>query len=400
MKKTLSLSLLLSSLLYGAGYQIPNNSINAQALATANVANANGADAAYYNPANMVYNDKRDSIELSAAYVILEPISYDSSNNVFHIESEKTTSVIPSMHYVSHSLNDKGVRVGFSLVAPAGLTREWKEMPASATAKKYALEVIEFNPSVAIPITSKLSIGLGFRYVMASGEIELDSGATYALEMEGDAQAAGYNLAISYNATESLNISATYRSKIILDLEGNADAVFLGTPISSKASIVAPIPANFIFAVAYAFPTSTTLEVTYDKTYWSAVTDTNFEFDNPMLEATIGKTTPKEWNDSVAYRVGLTQKFDALTLMAGFAYSQNASEDEQYVTFSSPETNFRTYSLGARYALSDSLELGVTGLLARGEEREVSQPTNPSGVNGTLGERDIYVFSFGAEYKF
>jgi len=408
MKKILPLFALLSSLLFGAGYQIPNNSINSQALSTANVANAHGADAAYYNPANMVYNDKRDSIELSVSYVTLEPISYSSSDNIYHIKSQTSTSIVPSLHYVSHKLNDKGIRIGFSIVSPAGLTREWKDAPASATAKNYTLNTIEFNPSVAIPITPTLSVGLGFRYILASGEIELDGSfiplspttAPYTLNMDGDAQAAGYNLAFSYNATKSLNISATYRSKIVLNIKGSADAIFAGTPISSKASISAPIPANFIFALAYTFPTGTTIETTYDKTYWSAITETNFEFDDPTLENTIGRTAPKKWNDTVAYRVGLTQKLSTMTLMTGFAYSTNASQDEQYVTFSSPETDFLTYSIGARYTINSNLELGLSALYAQGEERDISQPTHALGVNGTLGERDIYVLNFGAEYKF
>ena len=401
MKKTLSLSILLSSILFGAGYQIPNHSINAQALATANVANAHGSDATYYNPANMVYNDKYHSIEITTSYVILEPVVYNSSDDNYDIESEKITTVIPSFHYVSQSLNDKGIRVGFSLLSPAGLTRKWKDMPASATSKKYMLKVLELNPTLAIPITPKLSIGLGFRYVMAKGEVDLDSGALYSLSMKGDGEAAGYNLALSYNPTKVLNISATYRSKISLRLDGDSDANFMGVPISSKGSIDAPIPANFIFAIAYKFSTKTTLEVTYDKTYWSTITETNFEFDNPTLEATLGKSTLKEWNDSVAYRVGLTQEVNSFTLMTGFAYSETASKDESYVTFSSPDTDFLTYSIGARYKLNESLEIGATALLARGEEREVSQVVSTGAeLNGILRERDIYVFSFGMEYQF
>jgi len=399
MKKILIYSLLLSATLFAAGYQIPNNSINSQALSTANIANANGADASYYNPANMTYNDKRHSIELAGTYVQLEPSKYDSSNNAFHIESKRIQSVIPSLHYVSQKLNYKGVRVGFSIVSPAGLTRQWEDMPASATAKKYSLRTIELNPTVAIPLTSKLSLGLGFRYIIADGEIALDAGAAYSLDMKGSGEAASYNMALAYRATDALNISATYRSQVNLTLSGNGDVTLGAIPLNSYASMAAPIPANFIFAVAYEFPTETTLEVTYDKTYWSVVQETNFEFENPTLEATLGRTQPKKWHDTVAYRVGLTQKLDTLTLMAGFAYSPNATDDE-YVTFSSPETDFLTYSLGARYALNDSLEIGMAGMLAQGKERTISQPTKPTGINGTLSARDIYILTFGAECKF
>lgn len=407
MKKNISLSILLGANLFAAGYQIPSNSVNSLALSTAYVANANGADASYYNPANMVYNDVKHEIELTAIYVQLEPTNYDSADGNYQISSKRVQSAIPALHYVSKKLNDKGVRVGFSIVSPAGLTREWEDMPASATAKKYSLKTIELNPTVAIPVTNKLSVGLGFRYVMASGEIALDGSsipltpvsAPYTLDMTGSGEAAGYNLALAYKATDALNISATYRSAVMLTLSGSGDTTFAGTPITSDASIDAPIPANFIIAAAYKFPTNTTLEMTYDTTYWSVVQETNFEFEDPTLEATLGKTHAKKWHDTVAYRVGLTQKFDSLTVMAGLAYSPNAA-DEKYVTFSSPESDFMTYSMGTKYKINDSIELGLSGMLAQGEERTISQPTNPLGINGVLSARDIYIVAFGAGYKF
>lgn len=417
MKKALTLSLIVSSSIFAAGYQIPNNSINSAALATANVANAHGADAAYYNPANMIRNEDRHIVEGSVTYASLSPINYKSSNGVYDIDSEKYTTFIPSLHYVSKKLNDAGVRLGFSIVAPAGLTREWKDFPASATSDKYALQTIEFNPSVAIPVNNKLSVGFGFRYVRAEGEIKLDGSVIpltmtttpYTLDMKGkDTSACGYNLALSYQATEAWNISATYRSKISLHLEGDADAYVGAIPIlfggasanrSSDASLDTPIPANLIIATAYTFDTGTTVEVTYDRTMWSAIKETNFEFNDPYLEGTLGVSKAKKWHDTEAYRMGITQKLDNLTLMGGIAYSTNAA-NEDYVSFSSPESDSMTYALGGRYQVNESLELGLAVLYADYDTRKVSQPTNAIGVNGTLSDRTALTVTAGAIYKF
>jgi len=407
MNKSISLSILLASTLFGAGYQIPNNSINSVALSTANIANAHGADSAYYNPANMLNNSTKQEMEASVNYVVLEPISYDSTDNNYHIKSEKIQTFIPAIHYVSGKLKNKNVRIGFSIVTPAGLTRKWDDMPAVATAKKYSLKTLELNPSLGIKVNRKLSLAVGFRYVRASGDIELDGSTLplnppasipYTLNMSGEADAFGYNLALAYKPMQALNISATYRSKILLNLKGNANTILGGNPISSDVSLLAPIPANFILATAYSFKSDTTVELSYDRTMWSAVTETNFNFDNASLEATLGKSTPKKWHDTTAYRIGLTQKLGSLTAMAGFASSTNAADDA-YVSFSSPESNSRSYSLGARYAFSDSFDMGIAGLLARNEARTIAQ-TSPIGVNGTLSERDIYVLTFGAGYKF
>ncbi len=411
MKRSLTLSIILSSLLFGAGYQIPNNSVNSQALATANIAHAHGADTAYYNPARMIYNSNNHEIEGSLSYVKLSQVNYTPSSGAATIKSKKHDAFIPSFHYVSDKLSDSGVRVGFSMIAPAGLSREWENFPAIASAKKFALETIEFNPSIAIPINKKLSLGFGFRYVRAEGQIALDGSMlphapalgsiNYTLSMEDgrDSSSFGYNMALSYQATDKWNISATYRSKILLDIKGTAQTTFGGTPITSGASMAVPIPANLILATAYTFHTGTTVEVTYDKTMWSAIKETNFNFDNPTLEATLGASTPKKWHDTHAYRMGITQELDALTLMCGIAYSTNAA-DEQYVSYSSPESDSMTYSIGGRYNISNTMDIGLAILYSQNDKRTVAQATNPLGVNGTFSDKNVYTITVGGSYKF
>jgi len=398
-----TLFFILSLSLFGAGYQNPNSSVNSSALSTAYVANAHGADSSYYNPANMVNNISKDELEISLTYVSLEPIKYDSSDGVYHIKSKKYTTFIPSLHYVSGKLNDKGVRVGFSIVSPAGLCREWSDFPAVASAKKYKLQTLEFNPTLAIPITNKLSFGFGFRYIKALAEAKLDGSmlgpSAYTLNMKGSADAFGYNLALSYQYSDVLNISATYRSNIMLNLQGDADVALAGNPFSTSASLKTPVPASFVLATAYTFQTDTTVEVLYHRTMWSALRETNFEFDNAIVEAALGTPKEKRWHDGITYRVGITQKLGSTTLMAGFAYGENAA-DEKYVTFSSPESDAYVISCGGRYNVSDNFDIGLALLYTQNKSRTVSQPTNPLGVNGTLSDKKVYSITIGSGFKF
>lgn len=59
MKKIALSSIVASSLVMGAGYKIPETSTNSVALSGANIAHSQGADAAYDNPANMVFMDDK-----------------------------------------------------------------------------------------------------------------------------------------------------------------------------------------------------------------------------------------------------------------------------------------------------------------------------------------------------
>ncbi len=58
MKKLLTLSVIAAALFAG-GFKIPEQSLSGMALSATNVANAHGADSAYYNPANMVFNNEK-----------------------------------------------------------------------------------------------------------------------------------------------------------------------------------------------------------------------------------------------------------------------------------------------------------------------------------------------------
>jgi long-chain fatty acid transport protein len=415
MKKISSLSLMLATTLFGAGYQIPNSSINSVALATANVANANGADAAYFNPARMTQN-KADihQAEASLSYVMLTPMTYEPAAGT-DIESNKITSTIPAIHFASANLStnsEQDIRFGLSVVIPAGLTRAWDDMPANATSKKYALETIELNPSIGIKLNDAFSIGAGVRYIKGSGEVELDgsslpSPSTYTLDMKGDGSGVGMNFALSYQATSALNFSATYRTKVLMNLTGDADVtmpalVLYGTTAeqTSRVSLDVPIPANALLGVAYAFESGTTLEFVWDRTFWSIVQDTDFDFSNAYVQNTSLETSkPKEWTDSDSYRVGVTQKISNATLMAGLAYNKNPAPD-QYVSFASPETDTLSISFGGRYLVSDNIEFGLATLYNKGYERTTSQPTNLLGMNGTISDKDLYVVTAGVTLFF
>lgn len=433
MKKTLTLSMALSTMLLGAGYQIPNNSLNSVALSTAYVANAHGADAAYYNPANMVDNNAEKSyVEFAVTNVSLSPVKYtpDGTANTAvpgagldqTIKSDKVTAVLPALHFASSNLagdDENDVRLGLAILAPAGLTRGWDDAPANATAELFSLQVVEINPSLAIKVNDQLSVGLGARLLRGSGEVKLDGkwidaispGSGYNLDMDGSGLGLGGNIALAYKPLSNLNLSATYRSEVYITLEGDAKANLTGLPFhptnpseaaqTSKVNLTIPVPANLIIAAAYTFESDTTVEVTYDKTYWSALKSIDMNFNNPYLEGSLGVPSLRNWNDSQSYRLGITQKLGDATVMAGIAVNDNPA-DEEYVTYSSPETDSMTYSLGGKYDFTEALGFGLAALYSKGSDRTVSQPTaNPlTGVNGKISEKDVLAITAALTYTY
>ena len=162
MKKIVLISLAATTALMAAGYKIPESSLNAVALSAANVANAHGADAAYYNPANMIWGTDGAALEVGATYIGLSKVKYEGTAALTgpadnSIRSRSESFFVPNLHYVSERRGK--ARVGLSVVVPAVLSKLWDEQPVKFYAQQYTLETVEVNPSVAIAVDEEVAVG-------------------------------------------------------------------------------------------------------------------------------------------------------------------------------------------------------------------------------------------------
>ncbi len=397
MKKLTLLSLVVASSLYAGGYKIPETSVNGTALSAANVAQSHGADAAYYNPANMVFMEDAQNIEVDLMFVALDATNFVGSGAMagVDIDAESEFFEIPSINYVSGKLGD--ARVGLSIAVPGGLTKRWDVAPAIYTAEEFTLQVVEINPTVAFPIGDNASIAFGFRMIHSEGIVKSTS-TLASRDMTGDSWDYGYNLALSYKPTSELSLAATYRSNITLTEEGTAKLGMNGTTIyDGGSSVSVPLPALLNIAVAYTLPTDTTIEFVYERNYWSAYSDLDFDY-----AGSIGGLTPvfddpiaKDWEDTTALRLGVTQELDALTLMAGIVIDETPIPEEK-VSFELPDSDSLSVSFGGRYQINESWNAGIGVLYSMRDERKVANDD----IEGEFSNSNIVIVSLGAGYKF
>jgi len=416
MKKLALLSMAASTVLMAGAYKIPENSISATALSAAFVANANGAAATYYNPANMVFDTKGHKIEAALTGISLSEIKFegtvptagsgvpDSSGST----SESEFFAVPTLHYVSPMIGD--FRFGASLVVPAGLSKRWNDQPARGYANEFTLQTVEFNPTVAYKITDTLAVGGGVRVVYSSGIVK--SASIASRDMNGDSIDFGYNLALSYKPIKPLSLAVTYRSNIDLTEDGTATLYFpdnghyAGPAIYyGDAKVMVPIPATLALAAAYTFNQegdySTTLEVVYERTYWSSYETLDFDYAGSIgpLTPSFDLPIPKEWEDTNTIRIGVTQKINDFDVMAGVAYDESPVP-EKTLNFELPDSDAWIFSAGTQYHMSDSLSFGGAVLLDIKEERTVNGLVNDTGITGTFKDASALLVTLGMEYRF
>ncbi len=421
MKKTLSMFTLLAVAGYAttalaSGYRIPEQSLNGTALSNAYLANANQADAAYYNPANISWLDQGTLFEAGATFIHLPAISYnDARTPTFSGKSERENFLIPNLHVVSPEINN--FRFGFAVVAPAGLSKKWEDPFPRTFAEEFSMTVVEANPTVSFKFSDMVSVAGGVRFVYSDATVK-SRGTIVAVppsefvnlsrEMDGDTFEYGYNLALTVKPVTNLTIAATYRSEIDLDLEGdanlNASQSFASGMIpagaySGEGSVSVPLPAILALGISYTCNKST-LEFEYDRTFWSDYETLNFQYpsslNHPVLTSAFNTPIAKDWDDVDAFRLGYTFQWDQkLTLMGGIGIDGNPIPDSS-LSFDLPDSDAWFLSGGFRYNMNEKLNFGAAYLYASKDDRTVQNST----LNGEFSGASSHLLALSASYKF
>jgi long-chain fatty acid transport protein len=411
MKKIISVvflaGLLAAGSAWASGYRIPEQSVDSTAKAGAHIASANGADASYYNPANMSWSSADTwQVEGDLTYLHLPSVTYsDDRSATLNGDSEKENFLLPTLFMVSPEYNK--FRFGFSVTEPYGLSKRWEQPYPRTFAEEYSLKVVDINPTISYKFCDSFSLAAGPRLLYSSAKVKSNGVVsppyTASRSMDGDTTELGWNVALSARPTKELTLAATYRSEVDLDLDGDALLyTSLPVPTSSVAtggSVTIPAPAVLSLSAAYTFE-KLTVDLTWDRTYWSEYENISFQYDtsltNPVLIGAFGMATPKNWDDSDAYRLGFSYELnETWTLMAGFGYDESPVPDATLL-FELPDSDAYLYSVGARYQLSAQMEIGAGYLYDHKKSRSVSNEK----LDGTFTDSAAHLLTVGLAYTF
>jgi long-chain fatty acid transport protein len=405
-----------------SGWRIPEQSVNSTALSAAYIANAHGADAAYFNPANMSFGEDKESwlLEVDAMYIHLASIEFEHlTTPLMDGDSTEEDFLLPLFHLVSPEFSN--MRLGLSFTVPGGLSKRWDDPYQGATAGEFSLEVMELNPSLSYKLHDRVSVAAGVRAVYSKGRVSSDAQTpftgsglltTVSREMTGDSLDEGYNLALTVKPLDNLTTAITWRSKVDLTLESDeltlrSTGVF--PPLTDQlytgdATVTVPLPEVLTLAVAYTMG-NTTLEVVWDRTFWSDYKQLDFDYGStialtPVLQAAFDTPQARDYNDADAFRLGVTQKMleGRLTLMAGFAIDETPVPDHS-LGFELPDSDAKIYSIGGKYQLNDQYELGLAYLYDDKEERTLRLDDNNT-IVGEFKNAAAHLVTIGLNARF
>jgi long-chain fatty acid transport protein len=277
-------------------------------------------------------------------------------------------------------------------------------------AEEFTLDIVELNPVVSYKISENFAVGGGIRLIYTSGKV-YSNGRDVAVplkrEMEGDTVEFGYNLALSYRPVDDITLAVTYRSNVDLDVDGDANLYFGGVGQRYGADVSVPLPAVLSLAVSKTWNDTFTVELEYERTYWSEYKRLDFNYNrpvvNPYLKAAFDDSIDKSWSDTDTFRLGMTWNVnETWTLMAGFGIDETPVPDKT-VGFELPDSDAKIYSFGARYRYSDKLTLGLAFLYDDKESRTLAPGVAENDIlknGGTFSKGGAYLTTIGVSYEF
>ncbi|MCD8212746.1 MAG: outer membrane protein transport protein [Campylobacter sp.] len=304
-------------------------------------------------------------------------------------------------------------RFGLALAVPAAVGMAWADPDTAFAAKRFKLQVVELNPTVAYRINDGLAVAVGARAVYSKGKVANDFGQVGMRELDGDSIDYGYNLAATYRPIEELSFAVTYRSKVDLTIKGDAVGKFnLPIPNSNydgAASVEIPLPAQLVLATAYKYQNATLL-LAFERTYWSKFKGYDFEYpdktagnlSSPLFNGLMDAPTVRKYKDSNTYRIGLAYDInDKLRFMGGFVYDEDVS-DGKNTSLELPNTISKAYSFGVNYKISEQFEVALGYVYQDRKAKRISDIPNSTTtvMNGEFGRGSIQIVGTSFKYNF
>ncbi|MCX4190999.1 OmpP1/FadL family transporter [Methylophaga sp. OBS1] len=340
-----------------AGFAIKEQSITSLGRAFAgSAAVAEDASTIFFNPAGLTYLD-RSELDLGLNYIKPQSEFRDEGST---INGNPLTggdggdagndAFVPNF-YLSHPVNDK-VTLGFGVSAPFGLVTEYKDdWVGRYLAVKSEMLTLNFNPTLAIQATEKLSLGFGVsaQYIDVKltkvAQVPADAG----VELEGDDWGYGYNLGLLYQFTDQTRVGLSYRSKISHTLEGDGTLDALGVKEDISADL--DLPETVSLAIHHQLNDKWAIMADATWTRWSRFEELVIESDGIL-----STDKPENWDNSMRYGIGLSYQYnDKWQFRTGVAYDETPIPSSGFRTARIPGNDRKWVAFGASYQYSDNI---------------------------------------------
>lgn len=409
---------------HAAGFQLLEQ--NASGIGNAyagSAAIAENASTIYFNPAGMTL---LPGINVSAGVSLVQP-SFKFSDNgstaglrpvsrapvglgTDNGGDAGSLAAVPNA-YLSWQINDRWF-AGVGIGVPFGLATEYDDdWVGRYHSRKFAIETININPSVAYKVNERFSIGVGvnWQHIKADyrraqahpvpGQPDLEA----KVKMSGDAW--GWNLGLMYQITDDTRVGLSYRSRIKHKPDGdltlrNSGMVIPGqlpalTESGADASV--SLPDTAILSIVHNLNSRWTLLGDVSWTGWSSIPRLDIK-SNGVVADSLELKFRDSWRVALGAKYHLNEKW---TLKGGVAYDQSPVRDNAYRPVSLPDNHRTWVSLGAQYNFNanTTIDVGYTRLFTSSTSIDNDSAPDKGIIRGDY-KSNVNLFGIQVSHRF
>jgi len=395
---------------HAAGFQLIEQTASGLGNAYAgSAAIAENASTIFYNPAGMT---RLPGVNASAGFALIRP-SFKFSDRGSTGPGQAfppglknpgtdtggdggSWAAVPNM-YLSYQV-DNNWFLGLGVGAPFGLaTKYGDDWIGRYHSRKFAIQTININPSVAYKASERFSIGVGLNWQHIKAEYRraaphpFGANPDVAARLKAKDNSWGWNIGLLYQVTDDTRLGLSYRSRVKQKLKGNLTIRNDGTPIpgllpafqdlSARADV--DLPDTAILSLVHELNPRWTLLADVSWTGWSSIP-------RLVIQSTgrPDETLELHWRDSWRFALGANYRLnEQWTLKGGIAYDQSPVDNAKYRLTSLPDNNRKWLSLGAQYHFDDATTIDVAYTHLFLSRAPIANDTEPAGkgvVNGSF----------------
>ncbi|HKQ12655.1 MAG TPA: outer membrane protein transport protein [Steroidobacteraceae bacterium] len=441
---------------HGSGFALLEQSASRLSTAFAGSGvNTDDATSMFFNPAGLGRLEQAQLIALTSGIEISSEFRSTGSTAAFGQPlggsggDAGDWNVVPGA-YLAVPLGDR-FNIGLGINAPFGLKLVYDDgWVGRFQALRSEIQTLNVNPSLAMRVNDRLSIGAGFSYqrlqaeltnavnysavvaqgvqqlvargqlpaAAAPGIIAANAGLEGDARVRGDDTGWGFNVGMLFDLSDTTRIGLSYRSTIDYDVGGTitftppstisnpvgagivSAASAAGAPLSSgPVSVALKVPDSALLSVQQRVGQHLTLLGDVAWTGWSTVQELRVVRDSGVTVS----ETPERWRDAFRYALGASYVMNPhLTLRAGAAYDNTPVPDATR-TPRLPDSDRIWVTTGARWEPTDALlvDFGYAHLFSK--TVPLNQNAGSTAASGLLvgeQESDIDIVSAQLVYRF
>ncbi len=413
MRKLLSITLtaLASASVFAGGYRVAIQGQKQLAMGHTGVAVLNSAEVAFFNPAGMVYLDKKFNLSVGANGLFAKT---KFQNSTYGWEASTENFGTPFSVYATYKLND-WLSAGLAVYSPYGSSVEWdKGWEGAHLVNNIDLKAIFVQPTVSVKLADQFSLGAGLIY--ANGGVEFNrnlqnqggvlQNANVTLDASG-ISAWGYNVGMMVNPSEKVHIGLNYRSEIIMEARGG-DASFSDVPtfaselnpvLSEGTTFDAdlPLPAELTTGLSVQITDKWLVAFDYNYTMWSAYKSLDINFADDRVT---DSQNPRNYKNSSTYRFGTQYEANKkFTFRAGWYFDESPVQDG-YFAPETPRNDSMGFTGGLTYQVTDKLGIDASFLYLHFDEVDNSYDYSAYGSFGGTYKSVVFSPGIGITYGF